>query len=149
MDIKAKSSIQILRTTNEVFDAIISPEKMSQYFIESASAPMTENTTVEWKFPEFDDYFPVTTTKITPNSSIVFKWNPDNPNGSVTITLTPFEKNYTVIHIVENGFEKNEDSIQKALQQTEGWANFLASLKAFVEYNINLRKGAFDFYKSS
>lgn len=28
---------------------------------------------------------------------------------------------------------------------TEGWANFLACLKAYLEYGINLRKGAFDF----
>ena len=31
--------------------------------------------------------------------------------------------------------------------QTEGWANFLACLKAYLEYGINLRKGAFDFMK--
>jgi hypothetical protein len=30
---------------------------------------------------------------------------------------------------------------------TEGWANFLACLKAYLEYGINLRKGAFDFLK--
>ena len=28
---------------------------------------------------------------------------------------------------------------------TEGWANFLACLKAYVEHGINLRKGAFDY----
>jgi hypothetical protein len=26
-----------------------------------------------------------------------------------------------------------------------GWANFLACLKAWMEYGINLRKGAFDY----
>lgn len=30
---------------------------------------------------------------------------------------------------------------------TDGWANFLACLKAYLEYGINLRKGAFDFLK--
>lgn len=28
---------------------------------------------------------------------------------------------------------------------SKGWANFLACLKAYLEYGINLRKGAFDF----
>lgn len=28
-----------------------------------------------------------------------------------------------------------------------GWSNFLACLKAYLEYNINLRKGAFEFMK--
>jgi hypothetical protein len=30
---------------------------------------------------------------------------------------------------------------------TEGWANFLACLKAYLEYGINLRKGGFDFMR--
>ena len=41
----------------------------------------------------------------------------------------------------------NEEGIKQAIGQTEGWANFLASLKAYLEYGINLRKGAFDFMK--
>jgi len=28
---------------------------------------------------------------------------------------------------------------------TGGWANFLACLKAYLEYGINLRKDSFDF----
>ena len=31
------------------------------------------------------------------------------------------------------------------MANTEGWANFLASLKAWMEYGVNLRRGAFDF----
>jgi len=79
MSVSAKACIQILQPINKVFDAIVSPEKMSQYFIESASAPMIENTVVEWKFPEFEQHFPVTITKIVPNSLISFTWNPAIP----------------------------------------------------------------------
>jgi len=31
---------------------------------------------------------------------------------------------------------------------TEGWANFLACLKAYLEFGINLRKGGFDFMRA-
>ena len=41
----------------------------------------------------------------------------------------------------------NEAGIKQLMGQTEGWANFLACLKAYLEYGINLRKGAFDFMK--
>jgi hypothetical protein len=41
---------------------------------------------------------------------------------------------------------KNDEKGIKWLQgNTAGWANFLACLKAYLEYGINLRKGAFDF----
>jgi hypothetical protein len=37
------------------------------------------------------------------------------------------------------------DGILIMMRQTEGWANFLACMKAYLEYGINLRTGAFDF----
>lgn len=147
MKIIAKTSIQILCTVTDVFDAIISPEKMSQYFIERASAPMKSNSVVFWKFPEFDTEFPVTIIDIIPLQKISFSWNPAIPNGKVEIHLEEFLNTYTIVRIEEKEFETNEAGIKNALQQTEGWANFLACLKAFLEYNINLRKGAFDFMR--
>ena len=42
---------------------------------------------------------------------------------------------------------KDDEGIQLAIGQSVGWANFLACLKAFLEYGINLRKGALDFLK--
>ena len=36
-----------------------------------------------------------------------------------------------------------------ALGNTEGWANFLACMKAYLEYGIQLRKGAFDFMREN
>jgi len=44
--------------------------------------------------------------------------------------------------------EKTDAGIKQMMQQTEGWANFLACLKASLEYNINLRNGAFDYIRA-
>ena len=41
--------------------------------------------------------------------------------------------------------DNNEAGIKWLKGNTEGWANFLACLKAWLEYGIHLRKGAFDF----
>jgi len=43
--------------------------------------------------------------------------------------------------------DNDEAGIKWLKSNTEGWANFLACLKAFLEYGINLRKGAFDFMR--
>jgi hypothetical protein len=53
----------------------------------------------------------------------------------------------TVVLVKESKFNDDSSGIIQALGQTEGWANFLACLKAYLEYDINLRKGAFDFMK--
>lgn len=38
---------------------------------------------------------------------------------------------------------------EMAIANTEGWANFLACMKAYLEYDIQLRKGAFDFMRKN
>ena len=43
--------------------------------------------------------------------------------------------------------ENNEAGLKWLSGNSFGWSNFLSCLKAYLEYNINLRKGAFDFMK--
>lgn len=64
---------------------------------------------------------------------------------SVEIFLESQPDGSTVVRISEKQKDKDDEGIQWLMQQAEGWANFLASLKAWMEYGINLRKGAFDF----
>jgi len=63
------------------------------------------------------------------------------------MTLIPREGDGTVVTITEKGRENDEAGLKWFMGNTEGWANFLACLKAYLEYRINLRKGAFDFLK--
>ena len=142
----AKASIQIQKPVNEVFNAIVSDDKMNRYFIESSTGNLETNKTVQWKFPEFDDVFPVTGKEIKENEYVSFDWSGE-PNMLVEIFLQPQTDNSTVVKIVEHEMEKTDAGIKQMMQQTEGWANFLACLKASLEYNINLRNGAFDYMR--
>lgn len=142
----AKASIQIQKPVNEVFSSIVSPDKMNRYFIESSTGNLETNKTVQWKFPEFDDVFPVSGKVIKENEYVSFDWSGE-PNMLVEIFLQPQTDNSTVVKIVEHEMEKTDAGIKQMMQQTEGWANFLACLKASLEYNINLRKGAFDYMR--
>ncbi|RRN77607.1 ATPase, partial [Pseudoxanthomonas sp. SGD-10] len=56
-------------------------------------------------------------------------------------------ENATVVTVTEKEMPNNPEGINWLKGNTEGWANFLACLKAFTEYGINLRKGAFDYPK--
>ena len=143
----AKASIQIQKTVNEVFSAIVSADKMNRYFIESSTGNLETNKTVQWKFSEFEDLFPVTGRVIKENEYVSFDWSGE-PNMLVEIFLQPQTDNSTVVKIVEHEMEKTDAGIKQMMQQTEGWANFLACLKASLEYNINLRNGAFDYMRT-
>ncbi|WP_286767640.1 MULTISPECIES: hypothetical protein [Sphingobacterium] len=80
-----------------------------------------------------------------PNSYISFDWSGGLPNQLVEIALSTFGENATVIKITEHEMNNDADGILMMMRQTEGWANFLACMKAYLEYGINLRTGAFDF----
>ncbi len=65
----------------------------------------------------------------------------------VEMTLTEKENNSTLVSITEKSMENDEKGLKWLSGNSFGWSNFLSCLKAYVEYGINLRKGAFDFMK--
>ena len=143
--LEVKAAIQISKPVNEVFEAIVNPLQMTNYFISKASGPMEENKKIIWRFPEFDMDVPVRVGKIEKNKFITFYWDNDGVELLTEMTLTPKTNNSTLVSITEKSMENDEDGIKWLIGNTEGWANFLACLKAWLEYGINLRKGAFDY----
>lgn len=150
--LEIKTALQISKPPEEVFEAIVNPEIMKNYFISKGSGRMEEGKTIMWSFPEFEGQFPVVVEKISQNRFISFYWGNKEDDidtaGSkkllVEITLDNYN-NDTVVIITEKGMENNEKGISWLKGNTEGWANFLACLKAWLEYGVQLRKGAFNF----
>ena len=144
MKLESKATIQIQKPIEEVFEGIVNPSQMTKYFISESSGRLETAKEVIWKFPEFPDKFPVTEIKIETNRSISFVWDPETV---VKITLEKLPDNSTIVRVNENGKEFNEDNLKWALENSGGWANFLACMKAYLEYGIQLRIGAFDFMR--
>ncbi len=145
-----KTRIQISRLIAEVFEAIADPEKMKHYFISRGSGRMEEGKVVEWSFPEFEGSFPVQIGKVQKPSFIGFTWKNDSGKElTVEIHLEEKGTGSTLVTVEEKSMPNNDEGIQWLQQNTEGWANFLAFLKAYVEHGINLRIGAFDFLKDN
>jgi len=145
--LEIKVALQIQKSVNEVFEAIVDPAKMSNYFISKSTGRMEESKEVKWQFPEFDMEFPVRVARIDKNKYISFNWDMDSVELLVEMTLSPKGRDSTLVTITEKSRKLDEAGIKWLKGNTEGWANFLACLKAYLEYGINLRKGAFDFMK--
>ena len=144
MLLESKASLQIQKPIEEVFEGIVNPEKMCNYFISESSGRLESGKEVIWKFPEFPDKFPVKVVKLETNQYLSFVWDPETV---VNISLEKLPDHSTLVKVKEGGKELNEDNLKWALSNSGGWANFLACLKAYLEYGINLRNGAFDFMK--
>lgn len=156
MDLKFQVQTKIQKPVEEVFDAVHNPEKLSGYFTTGgASAPLNEGTTVEWAFADNPgdekNKFPVKVEKVVPNELIVLGW--EGAKGLQTRVEMQFEKSgeaETIVRISETGWRETQDDLEHSYMNCFGWGQMLCCLKAYIEYGINLRKGAFEgLYKSS
>lgn len=146
--LEIKTVIQVAKPVSVVFDAIIDPAKMSNYFIAKGSGKMEAGKEILWQFPEFETQFPIHVDKAEENNLVSFRWASGEQENNVEISLSPRAGNATLVTVIERGMDNNEAGIKWLKENTEGWANFLACLKAWLEYGINLRKGAFDYMRS-
>ena len=145
--LEIKTTLQIQKPNHEVFEAIVNPEKMTNYFISKSSGRMESGKQLIWQFPEFENDFPIRVDKIEIDKYISYYWLIDDLELLVEINLLSVDSNSTIITITEKSRIIDEAGINWLKGNTEGWANFSACLKAYLEYGINLRKGAFDFLK--
>ena len=147
-NLEIKVAIQIQKPAPEVFQAIVDPVKMCNYFIGKSTGQLIEGTSVTWEFPEFEGEVLIEVTKVIPGELISFNW--EGAKGKkllVKISLRELEDRSTVVSVTEGKMEADKAGIEWYGGNTEGWANFLACMKAYLEYGINLRKGAFEFRK--
>jgi uncharacterized protein YndB with AHSA1/START domain len=146
---EVNASIQISKSPREVFEAIVDPDQMTNYFISKSSGRMESGARLMWEFPEFEGENPVRVGEIILDEKIQFYWEVDGVEHLAEIKLRAGKEiDTTVVQISEKGMHYDPDKALRFIKgNTEGWANFLACLKAWLEYGINLRKGAFEFLK--
>lgn len=142
----AKASIAIQKPVSEIFEAIINPASIQNYFISKGSGRLEKGKEVFWEFPEFEGSFPIKVIELIPEELVIFEWD---PNSIVEIRLRSIAENDTVVTVQETGYQMDEAGIKWLVGQTEGWANFLACMKAWIEFKIPLRKGAFNYLFSN
>jgi uncharacterized protein YndB with AHSA1/START domain len=143
--LEIKTQLKIQKPLHEVFEAIVDPAQMSNYFIAKSTGRMEQGKTLTWQFPEFDMQLPVRVDKVEKDKYVSYYWGDPNDNSETLVEISLQQMSDGVFVTVTEGSRDRDDAGIKWLAgNTAGWANFLACLKAWLEYGINLRKGAFD-----
>ncbi|PYT00543.1 MAG: ATPase [Acidobacteria bacterium] len=149
MELKFQVQIKIQKPVEEVFQAVYDPKKLSGYFTNGgASAPLEGGTTVEWAFDDTPGQekfsFPVEVLESVTNKKIVFKWQGTKEKmNTVEINFESTGDNETLVKISESGWESNQEDLTRSYGNCMGWSQMLSALKAYTEYGIDLRKGAY------
>jgi uncharacterized protein YndB with AHSA1/START domain len=125
------------RPVAEVREAIVDPAKMAQYFISHGSGRMTAGAKLTWAWTDVGAKASVHVREVT-DDRITFLWAAGGAPTQVTITLTA-DGAKTKLVATEGPFERSDDAVARALQQTQGWTDFCCSLRAYLHHGVNLR----------
>ena len=150
MNPKFTVTIHVSREVPEVFEAVADPEQLSRYFTTGGARGRLESgKTVSWDFHDFPGAFPVEVDDVVPNERIMFRWAA-NEGGedagyqtTVTMRFKPIGDGRTRVEIEEHGWLDTDAGLEASYGNCMGWSQMLAALKAWVEYGINLREGAY------
>ncbi|MFZ3368701.1 MAG: SRPBCC domain-containing protein [Candidatus Sulfotelmatobacter sp.] len=140
MDFEVNVRERILKPVNEVFDAVVDPKKMSNYFISGASGPIKVGR-VEWEFGDVGAKVPIDVLEVEDDRKIVLESSALGPRIRTTIQFAPDGPDATVVTITESTFPLTEEGVKRALGQNAAWTHTLCGLKAYVQFGINLRTG--------
>ncbi|MBN1204074.1 MAG: SRPBCC domain-containing protein [Myxococcaceae bacterium] len=141
--LKFQVQLKIRRPAAEVFDAVADPKKLSGYFIREASGPLVEGATVQWRFPEFDEWFPVEVREVSRPERIVLAWDAaDGPYKTlIEMAFKPIDEANTLVQISESGWRDTPEGRKASYGNCGGWMHMMMGLKGWIEYGINLRAG--------
>lgn len=128
------------RPVAEVFAAVTDRSAISTYFTDDASAGLEAGRTVIWRFGDVD--VDVAVEEVVRDRRIVCNWPACNDVGYRTRFVFEFEalNGGTRISVSESGWRPDRKGIDSAFDQCSGWTHFFASLKARLEYDVDLKR---------
>lgn len=137
---------RIAKPVAEVFEAVVDPGRLSQFFTTGgAKGRLVAGTEVTWDFHDFPGAFPVKVIEVVPNERIVLSWQGEGGLWTrVTMTFAALGPDRTHVRIAEEGWRTDPAGMKAAFGNCEGWTGMLCAMKAWLEHGINLREG---FYK--
>ncbi len=155
MELKFEVSGRIARPVDEVFEAVVNPEKLSGYFTTGgAKGRLETGATVTWDFADFPGAFPVEVVEMEKNRRIILRWDAADtaaePGGKagtyqtlVTMRFEDLGDGRTLVSIAEEGWRQTPEGLKSTIGNSGGWMHMLCCMKAFLEHGINLRDGMF------
>ena len=133
------------------YEAVADPAKLSAYFTTAGAKGRAETgETVTWEFSDFPGPFPVEIIEAVPDETIALRWDSHEKQGEtalkteVRFRFEPLDNGMrTKVTVSESGWGDTPEGLKASYGNCMGWSQMLCAMKAWLEYGINLRKGAY------
>lgn len=138
METQVMTKLKIQKPAKELFEAIVDPVKIGNFWFSSSSDRWEKGKEVTLKYNEYNAEGKIHIIDIAENERIVFSWGAEHDDGTiVAMTLKKLDDQSTIIEVVESGLNENDpDIVNKMTGQKEGWVYMLCCLKAYLEHGI-------------
>ncbi|MGS2778733.1 SRPBCC family protein [Robertmurraya sp. GLU-23] len=138
MNTQITTKFKILTSANEVFEAIVDPKKIGNYWFSSSSERWEQGKKITLRYDEYEAEGVIKVVEIVEGKKIVYSWGEEHGEEStVTIVLKELNQSTTLIEITESGFKEDDpDLVAKLLGKKEGWVYMLSCLKAYLENGV-------------
>ncbi len=138
---------RIHKPIGEVFDAIVSGEKLCRYFTSAVSGDLVEEHTVHWRWEHYHAELPVDVQSVTPGARIELTldsraWEKTRDEAypvTVVFELEALDDGTTMLAISESGWKTDADGLKGSHDNCSGWTHMAMCLKAWIEHGIDLR----------
>lgn len=137
---------RVMRPVADVFDAIISKDKMLKYFVDGASDDLREGVTIRWHWNHYGEN-PIVVKKIIQNELIELtldsrEWEKTTDEAYDVRVIFEFEElddGGTLLSISEEGWKTDVSGLKGSHDNCGGWTHMAMCLKAWIEHGIDLR----------
>lgn len=137
---------KISRPVADVFDAIVSSDRLGRYFVNGASGDLVEGTEIRWQWDHFGE-LPITVRKIVDQQLIELTldsktWKKTVNESYEVLVIFEFEAledGGTMLSISEQGWKTDAEGLKGSHDNCGGWTHMAMCLKAYIEHDIDLR----------
>lgn len=136
----AKSELGIRKPVKEVFEAFINPKISTKFWYTHSTGKLEKGANIQWKWEMYNLVVPVVVLEIIANQKILIEWGEGIHKSTVLWEFKSINDNLTFLTIKNYNFQGNYEAILKQVQDsTKGFTFVLSGLKAWLEYNLQLR----------
>lgn len=135
------TKMSIAKPAREVFEAIVDPAKIGNFWFSSSSERWEPGKTILLRYEEYNAEGEITVKEIDEGRKIVYEWDYGNLHR-VTLTFTPTDETSTIVEINEEGFVESDDLIPSIVGNKGGWVYMLTCLKGYLEHGITTLRAA-------
>ncbi|MFB4166797.1 SRPBCC family protein [Virgibacillus sp. JSM 102003] len=138
MDTQVTTKMKIRKSVNEVFEVIVDPVKIGNYWFSSSSERWEQGKSVTLRYDEYEAEGVINILEVEVNKKVVFSWGAEHGEETVvTITLKELDDKSTIIEVTESGLREDDPEIvNKMIGQKQGWVYMVSCLKAYLEYGV-------------